>query len=218
MLLASSALLAQGDDFSVESQIHSGVPDVRQIVESSIEVTQRQWQERLHSTYVERDESRRLDSAGRVKSEEVEVSKTILVNGVPFEQLLERNGRSPSAEEARKQKEKLYKLERETSEQRAERIRKQEEETLSLVREVPKACDFQFVGEEVVNGRPAYVLQSTPRPDYHAQGKYCSVFSKVAGKFWIDRQDLGWIKVAFDLRTLHNDRDYRMSLCTALRR
>ena len=152
MLLASSALLAQGDDFSVESQIHSGVPDVRQIVESSIEVTQRQWQERLHSTYVERDESRRLDSAGRVKSEEVEVSKTILVNGVPFEQLLERNGRSPSAEEARKQKEKLYKLERETSEQRAERIRKQEEETLSLVREVPKACDFQFVGEEVVNG------------------------------------------------------------------
>jgi hypothetical protein len=38
VLLASSALLAQSDDFSVKSQIHSGVPDVRQIVESSSEV------------------------------------------------------------------------------------------------------------------------------------------------------------------------------------
>jgi hypothetical protein len=51
------------------------------------------------------------------------------------------------------------------------------------------------VGEEVVRGRPAYVLQATPRPDYHAQGKYGKMFSKVAGKLWVDKQDLGWIKV-----------------------
>jgi len=42
-----------------------------------------------------------------VKSEEVDVSRTILVNGVPYEQLVERNGRPPSAEEERKQKETL---------------------------------------------------------------------------------------------------------------
>jgi hypothetical protein len=195
LLLASSAILAQSNNFPVNSQFHSSAPDVRQIVESSIEVTQHQWQARLHSTYVERDENRRLDSAGRVKSEVVDVSRTILVNGVPFEQLVERNGQPPSAEEDRKQKETLDKLERETSEQRVERLQKQEDETLSLVREVPKAFDFQLVGEEVVNGRPAYVLQATPRPGYHAQGKYGSMFSKVAGKLWIDKQDLGWIKV-----------------------
>ena len=51
------------------------------------------------------------------------------------------------------------------------------------------------MGQEVVNGRPAYVVQATPRPDYHAQGKYGSILSKVAGKLWIDRQDLGLIKV-----------------------
>jgi len=64
-----------------------------------------------------------------------------------------------------------------------------------LVREVPKAFNFQLVGEEIVNGRPAYVVQATPRPDYHAQGKYGGMLSKVAGRLWIDRQDLGWIKV-----------------------
>jgi hypothetical protein len=195
LLAASFAAFGQSDDFPVKSQNRSSVLDVRQIVESSIAATQRHWQTRLQYTYVERDEDRRLDSEGHVKSEEVDVSRTILVNGVPFEQLVERNGRPPSAEEETKQKEKLDKLKRETPEQRAERIRKQEEEDTSLVREVPKAFDFQLVGEEVVNGRPAYVLQATPRPGYQAQGKYGKMFSKLEGKLWVDKQDLGWIKV-----------------------
>jgi len=53
-----------------------------------------------------------------VKSEDVDVSRTIVVNGVPFEQLVERNGQPPSADEERKQNEKLDKLKRETPEQR----------------------------------------------------------------------------------------------------
>jgi hypothetical protein len=121
--------------------------------------------------------------------------KAILVNGVPFEQLVERNGQPPSAVQERKQKGVLDRLKRETPEQRAERLRKQEEENTSIVQEVPKAFDFQVVGEEAVNGRPAYVLQATPHPGYHAQGKYGNMFSKVAGKLWVDKQDLGWIKV-----------------------
>lgn len=184
VLLVPSALLAQSDNGRVKAQIDFNVPDVRQIVESSIAATQRHWQARLHSTYLKRDENRRLDTVGRVRSEEVDVSRTILVNGVPFEQVVERNGRRPSIEAEWKEKENLDKLKRETSEQRAERLRKQEEETASLVREVPKAFDSQLIGEEMVNGRPAYILQATPRPDYHVQGKYGNMFSKVA----LDRQ------------------------------
>jgi len=194
MLAASAALFAQSGDFPVKSQNHSSVPDVHQIVKSSIAVTQRHWRTRLQYTYVERDQDRRLDSEGRLKSEDVDVSRTVLVNGVPFEQLMERNGQPPPAEEERKQKEKLDKLKRETDEQRAARVRKQEEENTSLVREVPKAFDFQLVGEEVVNGRPAYVLQATPHLGYHAPGRYGKMFSKLEGKLWVDQQDLGWIK------------------------
>lgn len=54
-----------------------------------------------------------------------------MVNGVPFEQLVERNGQPPSADEERKQNEKLDKLKRETPEQRAERLHKQAEENAS---------------------------------------------------------------------------------------
>ena len=188
-------LFAQGDASPVKSQDRSSAPDARQIMEASIAATQRAWKARLHYTYMERDEDRRLDLAGHVKSENVEVSKTILVNGVPFEQLVERNGHPPSAAQERKQKGELDKLKRETPEQRAQRLRKQEEENTSIVQEVPKAFDFQVVGEESVNGRPAYVLQATPHPGYHAKGKYGNMFSRVAGKLWVDKQDLGWIKV-----------------------
>jgi hypothetical protein len=182
-LAASSGLFAQDN-----------APDVRQIVASSIAATERSWQGRFQYTYMERDEDRRLDSQGRVKSEKVDVSRMILVNGVPFEQLVERNGQPPSAAEERKQNEKLDKLKRETPEQRGERLRKEEEETTSLVQEIPKAFDFQLVGEEVVNGQPAYVLQATPHPGYRAQGTYGKMFSKLEGKLWVDKQDLGWIK------------------------
>ena len=195
ILAASSTLLAQSDDFAVRNHSSVIIPDARQIVEASIAATQSHWQVRLHYTYLEREESRRLDAAGRVTSQVTSVSRTVLVNGIPYEQLVERNGQPPSVEEERTQKAKLHKLMRETPAQRDERLRKQEEENTSLVREVPLAFDFQLMGEEVVNGRPAYVLQATPHPGYQAQGKYGKIFSKVAGKLWVDKQDLGWVKV-----------------------
>ena len=78
LLLAALADLARG-------QNQAGVLDARQIMESSIAATERHWQVRLRYTYTEREESRRRDQDGRVKSEDVTVSRTILVNGIPFE-------------------------------------------------------------------------------------------------------------------------------------
>ena len=77
----------------------------------------------------------------------------------------------------------------------AERLRKDEEENTSLLAEVPHAFDFQLVGEQVIDGRAAWILQATPHPGYQARGKYGRMFSKVAGKLWVDKRDFGWIKV-----------------------
>ena len=192
LLAISCALFAQND---VNSQDRSAAPDVRQIVDLSVTATQRHWRAWVLYSFLERDENRRLDLAGHVKSEEVDVSRAILVNGIQFEQLVERNGRPPSAAEERKQNEEIEKLKRKTPEQRAEQLRKEEEENTSLVGEVPMAFDFQLAGEDVVHGRPAWVLQAAPHPGYQAKGKYGKMFSNVAGKLWVDKQDFGWIKV-----------------------
>ncbi len=60
---------------------------------------------------------------------------------------------------------------------------------------MPKGFDFQLIGEEVINRRPAYVLRATPRAGYRANGKYGKLMSKVQGKLWVDKQDFGWVKI-----------------------
>jgi|SRR5579872_6320759 len=192
---AAAALFAQSDaNLPGRSPDPSTLADARQIIRPFVEAAERNWQARDRYTRVERDESLRLDSDGRVKSRDVDVSRVILVNGAPFEQFLEHNGRPLSAEEEAQQKQKMEERKRETPEDREARLAK-ERENRSLIRELPAAFDFRVVGEDVVKGRPAYVLQAIPRPGYEPHGKYGRIFSNVEGRLWVDKQDLGWVKI-----------------------
>ena len=193
VIAASSAVFAQ-DSGPDEHQSHASVLDARQIVGQSVAATERSWQARNHYVYMERDEDRRLDSLGQVKSENVDVTRMILVNGARFEQLMEHNGQLPSAMEQKKSNEDLEKLKHETPAEQIVRLEK-DQENKSFLRDLLEAFDFHLIGEEVVDGRPAYVLQATPHPGYHAHGKFGKMFSKVEGKLWVDKQDFGWIKV-----------------------
>ena len=105
-----------------------------------------------HYKYTERDEDRRLDSLGRLKSENADVTKMILVNGARFEQLMEHNG--PSVTEQRKSDEDLDRLKHETAAEQPARLRKGQENRAFLP-DVLEAFDFHLVGEEIVDGRPA---------------------------------------------------------------
>src|SRR6202521_296286 len=193
MVAASTALFGQsrGPD---TPQKHVSVADVRQIMSPSVVATERSWQARDHYTYTERDENRRLTSQGQVKSENVDVSRMIVVNGARFEQLMERNGQLPSTREQKKSDDDLDKLRHETPDEQTARLRK-DQENRAFLGDVVEAFDFRLIDEEVVGGRPAYVLQATPHPGYHAHGKYGKMFSRVEGKLWVDKQDFGWIKV-----------------------
>jgi hypothetical protein len=190
---ASSPLFAQnaGPD---KHQNPRSVPDARQIVGQSLVAAEHSWQARDEYIYMERDEDRRLDSLGQVKSENVDVTRMTLVNGIRFEQLMEHNGKLPSAEEQIKRDQDREKLKHETPEEQAARLRKNEENR-SFLRDLLEAFDFHLIGEEIVEGRPAYVLEATPHPGYHANGKYEKLFSRVQGKLWVDQQDFGWVRV-----------------------
>jgi hypothetical protein len=193
MLLASGALFAQSSGPEKPQDQASGL-DARQIVAQSIAATERSWQARDHYTFIERDQDRRLDALGQVKSENVDVTRMILVNGIRFEQLMEHNGQLPTAEEQKKSVKDLEKLKHETPAEQAARVLKTEENR-SFLRDLLAAFDFHLLGEEIVAGRPAYILQATPHPGYHARGKYAKLLSRVEGKLWVDKQDFGWVKV-----------------------
>jgi len=190
---ASSALFAQNGG-PEKQQNPASVLDARQIVGQSLVATEHSWQARGEYIYMERDEDRRLDSQGQVKSENVDVTRMTFVNGIRFEQLLEHNGQHPSVEEQKKHDQDFEKLKHETPEEKAARLHK-DEENRSFLRDLLEAFDFRLIGEETIAGRPAYVLKATPHPGYHSNGKYGKLFSRVEGKLWVDKEDFGWVKV-----------------------
>jgi hypothetical protein len=164
ILAASSAVFAQSAGTSpAQFHNHASGLDARQIVALSVAATERSWQARDQYTYVERDEDRRLGARGQVKSENIDLSRIILVDGTSFKQLAKHNGQAPSAAEQTRSDEGLDKLRHETLAERSVRLRKQQED-ISFLGEVLEAFDFQLIGEETVEGRPAYVLQARPHP------------------------------------------------------
>ena len=193
VVAASSALFAQNGG-PEKLQDHASIPDARHIIGQSVVATERSLQARDRYTFVERDQDRRLDSQGQLKSEKIDVTRMILVNGARFEQLVERNGQLPSAEEQKKLNQDFEKLKHETPQERTARLGK-EQENRSFLRDVVEGFDFCLLGEEVLGGRPTYVFQVIPHPGYQARGKYGKMFSKVEGKLWIDKSDFGWIRV-----------------------
>jgi hypothetical protein len=193
LLAASSALFAQNKG-SDKPQNLPIVLDARQIVGQSLAAAELSWQARNAYIYMERDEDRRLDSAGQVQSQNVDVTKMTLVNGIRFEELMEHNGQLPSADDQKKRDLDIEKLRHETTAEQTERLRK-DLENRSFLHVLLEAFDFRLIGEEIVDGRQTYVLEATPHPGYHPSGKYGKLLARVQGKLWVDKQDFGWVKV-----------------------
>src|SRR6266436_1745436 len=76
--------------------------DPREIVRRSIATWDRGSKTGRSYSYTERDEGRHLDASGVLQSDDVDVSKTIFVNGDPFQDLVEHNGAPLTPSEARK--------------------------------------------------------------------------------------------------------------------
>jgi hypothetical protein len=184
--------------FVVSSTILVAQSDDREVAQRSVFAAERNWKTRQSYAYTVRDEERHLDSQGRVKSTDVDVSKAVLVNGYSIEQTVSHNGGRPTAAKKKKEDDSLRKRRNETPSGEATRLR-EEKESRAFIDEVPDAFNFRLLGEEIVRGRRAYVLEVTPKPGFHAHSKYGSMLSKVHGKIWVDTQEFGWVKVDVDV-------------------
>jgi len=130
-------------------------------------------------------------------TKEIEISEVIPLEGTPYERLMVKDGRPLSPEEKRKEDRKLEKAEeqreKESPAEREARIRKYENER-AFVKELPDAYNFKSLGEEVVNGRPAFVIEMTPRPGFVPVLPHAAMLQHIEGKLWIDKEDIQWAK------------------------
>ncbi len=61
-------------------------------------------------------------------------------------------------------------------------------------KEFPDALDFRKVGEESIGGRPALVLEFSPRPGFKPKDLRARIATKLRGKVWIDQADTEFVR------------------------
>lgn len=153
-------------------------------------------------TYIERVDRHQLDGHGNVKKVDTWTSEILEIYGEPVVRLTTRNDKPLSANEARKEDDKIQKIidkrKHESEEDRRKRVEKEDkarEEDRKFVLEIADAFSFRLVGSEVIDGRDAWVLEGDPRPGYQPQRRDARLLSKFRGRVWIDKSDLQWVKL-----------------------
>jgi hypothetical protein len=155
-----------------------------ELVRESLKNYQRDFHEGVqHFTYFEKD----VDGA------KTSVDREMVVNGLPYEMAVSRNGQPLTPSEEAKEQEKLRKRQNESPAEHAKRVHERDS-SLAFLNEVPEAFTFQLLGEEPVKGRPAYIVQCEPRPDFHPRDSHAAMLAHMKAKIWIDKEDLQWAK------------------------
>jgi hypothetical protein len=167
-------------------------PDAKEIVVRSIHNYERDWRASRNTfTYTQKD----ITEADGKRT--VEVSEVMPLDGTPYERLISKDGRPLSPEERRKEEKKyehaVRQREKETPAERKERIHKYERER-DFVKDISEAYDFKLVGEENIEGRPAWVITMTPRAGFIPSTPHGAILEHIAGKLWIDKEDCQWAR------------------------
>ena len=153
-------------------------------------------------TFLESQVLHKLDEQGKPRSTETKTYEFMMLYGEPVRRLIAKDGKPLSAEDAAREEEKIDKLvqkrEHETAEQRQKRLEKYEkkrEQERAFVGEIADAYYFHLLGEEIINGRPAWVISGDPRQDFHAHLKEARILPKFRFKVWVDKAECQWVKL-----------------------
>jgi hypothetical protein len=173
-------------------------PDPREIVRRSVEVDQIKWRHLRDYTWIARDVERRLDSAGKVKSERVDSWETLNLYGESYHRYVIRDNKPAGPDEQRKMDKLAAKLAHETPEQRQRRLEQEDKEVqknFAFLREVPDIYNIRLEGDGTIDGRAVWIISGVPKPGYQAKSRDARALTKVRGRVWIDKTDYQWVKV-----------------------
>ena len=178
---------------------------IRQLVRESADKDQENEKKQRDYTYVERQQMRRLDGKGEVKSTEIKTFDVMDIQGEQVQKLIAKDDRPLSEKDAKKEDDKIQKLiekrKNESPEEREKRLRKEakdREDGRLFVREVADAYNFRFVGTELLDGRMNYVIDADPRSGYQPHMKEAKILPKFRFRAWIDKDDVQWRKLKVD--------------------
>jgi hypothetical protein len=177
--------------------------DARGIIRRSVNVDNRNDRLARNYTYKVLNETRNLDSAGRVKATHTMLDEVLYIGGRRYLHQLEKDGKPLPPDQAKREQAKLDRAAAEASHlSDADRRKREDDEERQRakrrerVRYIPDAFDFAILGETPLNGRDAWQIRATPRRDY--KGPYGFMLRNLEGTLWIDKRDYQWVRVEAD--------------------
>jgi hypothetical protein len=153
-------------------------------------------------TFLRHEEKRSLNSSGQAAKTEQRTVEVLMLYGRPYERLVAEDGRALPPDKERKEQQKLDKeMQRrggesqEKREKRAAGDKKELEEARQFRLEVADAFNFTLLGEEVIDGHKAWMIQAEPKHGFRPRSKDGKILPKVRGKLWVSQQDYRWVRL-----------------------
>src|SRR5262249_19082502 len=175
--------------------------DPKEIVRRSVEADHRSWELAQSYTCQQREVEKKLGGKGEVKSTEIRTYDVNFYYGQEYSRLVLKDDKPLSEKDKKKEDEKLEKflskLRNQSEEERAKheaKRKKEREEGRAFLRDMVNAYDFTLVGEETINGADTWVIEATPRKDFHPTQPHADILSKIKGKLWIEKKEYNWVK------------------------
>ncbi len=180
----------------------ASTPDAREIMQRSIAAIEKNSQASHTYAFASRVEKHELDPAGHVRSKDAKTYDAVIIDGVAVQRLMAHNDRPLSAEEDRRESERVWRLvnerKRETERQKSKRLAEVDQQLakeLAFNRELLTAFDFKLSGEEQIDGRAAWRIDATPRAGYQPKEMRAQMLPHFKGTVWVDEREYLWLRV-----------------------
>ena len=206
LILASGPALAQNNlpkaapDAAAILQLSQ--EQIRAIIRQAADKDMENDKKQRAYTYIEREEEHKLDGNGQVKSSEARTYETMVLYGEQVRRLIAKDDKPLPEKDAAKEEEKIEKLaekrKNENDEQRKKRLDQEEkdrDDARKFVSEVADAYNFHLVDTKNLDGRPTYVIDAEPRPDFKPRSKEAKILPKFRFRTWIDQAESQWVKL-----------------------
>jgi len=141
----------------------------------------------------------KLDGEGGLKERDEEVYENVLIQGFPYQRLIEKNGQALTEKERREEekresefREKVAKREDPTGD---------EENEFSLNQDLVGRYDFSLEGVTELDGRSSYVLAYRPKDGkLPVKRRMDRALNKAEGRIWVDQESYEVSRIEFELK------------------
>jgi hypothetical protein len=141
----------------------------------------------------------KLDGKGALKERDEEVLENVLIEGFPYQRLIEKNGQALNEKE-RKEEEKRRAEFREKMAKRKDPTRN-EEGSFSFNQDLVDRFDFSLEGVEELEGGSNYVLSYKPKENkLPVKRRIDRALNKAEGRIWVDQESYEISRVEFELK------------------